>query len=52
MRGELTIDTSVCSIWELATAIKVSSHLPDKEQLAVEVYELGDLSRDLSDEVS
>ncbi len=33
-------------------AIRVASNLPDKDILAAQVAELGDMSRDLSDEVS
>lgn len=39
-------------IWELATAIKVSSNLAEKFEIAYEMRQLGDLSRDLSDEIS
>ncbi|KAJ9096604.1 hypothetical protein QFC19_007137 [Naganishia cerealis] len=39
-------------VWELATAIKVSSNLPEKFEIAYDMRQLGDLSRDLSDEIS
>jgi hypothetical protein len=39
-------------IWELSTAIKVSSNLAEKFEIAYDMRQLGDLSRDLSDEIS
>lgn len=47
----LCADQLVCRIWELATAVKVSSNLPDKQIFGEQLHELGDLTRDLSDEV-
>lgn len=45
-------DLIFARIWELATAIKVSSNLAEKFEIAYEMRQLGDLSRDLSDEIS
>lgn len=39
-------------MWELASAIKIGSHLPDKDKVGSELMALGDMSRDLSDEIS
>lgn len=42
----------ILRVWELATAIKVSSNLPEKFEIAYDMRQLGDLSRDLSDDIS
>lgn len=39
-------------VWELAAAVRTSSHLPDRSKLGTDLMQLGDLSRDLSDEIA
>jgi hypothetical protein len=52
VRCRSSTDESLCRMWELASAIKIGSHLPDKDKLGTELMMLGDMSRDLSDEIS
>jgi hypothetical protein len=39
-------------MWELAAAIKIGSSLPEKDKLSSDLMQLGDTSRDLSDEIA
>lgn len=44
--------SSADRVWELAAAVRTSSQLPDRAKLGGDLMQLGDLSRDLSDEIA